>query len=209
MKKIPVAIFGRVSKNIQDYNRQIADMQDTAVQSGYEVVSIITEKISGSKKNDEREGVMELLSLAEKKKIKKVLTTEVSRLGRNVSETLKILDRLTELGVSVYVKNLGIETLTSEGKRSVPAGLVFTLMAELARAEKEILVERIKSGQKYSREVKGIKPGRPTGTSITKEDLKKKYSKVILDLRAGISIRKTAKIHGLSPATVLKLKLFI
>ena len=123
-----------------------------------------------------------------------------------MSETLKILDELTELKVSVYAKNLGIETLTHDGKRSVAAGIMFTLMAELARAEKEILVERIKSGQKYSREVKGIKPGRPSGTVLDKEELKKKYSKVLLDLKAEISIRKIAKIHGLSPATVMKLK---
>ena len=48
-----------------------------------EIVAEITEKISGVKDNQERDGgVQELLRLAQKGIIQKVLVQEVSRLGR-------------------------------------------------------------------------------------------------------------------------------
>lgn len=205
----PIAIFVRVSKNSQDYNRQISELSEIANRNSYDIVSIISEKISGSKKNEDREGIQELLTLANKGKIKKVLTSEVSRIGRNVSDTLKILDTLTELNISVYARNLGIETLTPDGKRSIPAGILFTLMAELARGEKELLVERIKSGMKYASEVRGRVAGRKKGSGMTDAQFKKKYSKLITDLQKGLSIRKVAKANDVSTFTVQRAKALI
>jgi DNA invertase Pin-like site-specific DNA recombinase len=49
----------------------------------YEVVAEIAEKVSGSKDNKDRDGVQELLRLAQKGIIQKVLVQEVSRLGRS------------------------------------------------------------------------------------------------------------------------------
>lgn len=206
---IPVAIFVRVSKTSQDYNRQINELTELANRSNYSVVSVISEKISGTKKNEDREGIQQLLTLANNGKIKKVLTSEVSRVGRNVSDTLKILDELTELKISVYAKNLGIETLTPDGKRSIPAGILFTLMAELARGEKELLVERIKSGMKYAKEVKGKVAGRKIGTGMTDAQFKKKYSYLITDLQKGLSVRKVALANKISTFTVQRVKALI
>lgn len=204
--KLPVAIFTRVSKLSQDYNRQITELQEIADRNNYHVVAVISEKISGSKKNEDREGIQELLTLAKKGEIKKVLTSEVSRVGRNVADTLKILDTLTDLKISVYAKNLGIETLTPDGKRSIPAGILFTLMAELARGEKELLVERIKSGMKHAREIKNKIPGRRKGSGMSDDEFKKKYSRVIADLKKGLSIRKVAKANEVSLFTVQRVK---
>ena len=59
--KTPVAIFGRVSLDSMDFQRQINDLQKVADKCDYEVVSIITEKISGAKNNDDRLGIQQLL----------------------------------------------------------------------------------------------------------------------------------------------------
>ena len=80
--KTPVAIFGRVSLDSMDFQRQISDLQKVADRLNYEVVSIITEKISGAKNNDERLGVQQLLQEARQGIFQKILCTEVSRLGR-------------------------------------------------------------------------------------------------------------------------------
>ena len=61
MSKNPVAIFGRVSLDSMDFQRQINDLQKVAEKFDYEVVSIITEKISGAKNNDDRLGIQQLL----------------------------------------------------------------------------------------------------------------------------------------------------
>jgi DNA invertase Pin-like site-specific DNA recombinase len=55
--KTQAAIFGRVSSEEQDFKRQINDLQKIATRLNYEVVTIITEKISGAKSNDERKGI--------------------------------------------------------------------------------------------------------------------------------------------------------
>ena len=62
--KIPVAIFARVSSDEQDFNRQILDLKKIAVANKFEVVSIISEKVSGAKSNDERIGIQQLLNEA-------------------------------------------------------------------------------------------------------------------------------------------------
>ena len=73
MSKIPVSIFGRVSLDSMDFQRQINDLQKVAEKFDYEVVSIITEKISGAKNNNERMGVQQLLQEARQGKFKKIL----------------------------------------------------------------------------------------------------------------------------------------
>jgi len=158
-----VAIFVRVSKNSQDYQRQITDLNGLAKRKGYNVVRTISEKVSGGNNNNQRTGINELLALAGDGKIKKVLVTEISRLGRKTSEVLNVIERLTDLRISVYVKNYDLETLSPDGKRNPVAQLLFTLLAEFARIEREFLIERINSGLDQARR-NGKKLGRPVGT---------------------------------------------
>ena len=123
-------IFVRVSKREQDYQRQIEDLRAVAHSQSIQVVAEIAEKVSGAKNNQERDGLQELLTMARKREINKVLVQEVSRLGRSTVEVLNVLDELTKLQISVYVQNFGIETLKN-GKRNPLAQFMFTLLAEL------------------------------------------------------------------------------
>ena len=83
---------------------------------------------------------------------------------------------------------------------------MFSLLAEMARAERETLVERIHSGLAEARR-KGVCIGRPPGRkSSTTVDLVAKYPDVARQLRAGQSIRHAAAITGKSKATVEKIK---
>jgi DNA invertase Pin-like site-specific DNA recombinase len=202
---IPVAIFVRVSKQAQDYERQIADLKHCAERQVYSIVTTIAEKISGIKRNDERRGVVELLALVTSGRIKKVLVTEVSRLGRRTSDVLAIIEELTEHGVSVYLHNYNLETLTPQGKRNPVASLLCTLLTEFFRLEKETLIERIHSGLDNARR-KGKTLGRPHGT--TKEDaaLVKEYSAVVRCLKQDFPLKQTAKPAGVSVNTVRKVK---
>lgn len=199
------AIFVRVSKQSQDYERQIHDLQRHAERQGYKVVEVIAEKVSGAKDNSAREGIETLLRLARSGKIHKVLVTEVSRLGRKTSEVLAVIEEFCELGVSVYAQNYNLETLTAAGKRNPVASLLFTLLAEFARVERETLVERIHSGLEQARR-RGIKLGRPFGTGKSVEQLQTEYAHVIRYLRQGYSLRKTAKLADVSLNTVRKVK---
>jgi DNA invertase Pin-like site-specific DNA recombinase len=195
-------IFVRVSKREQDYQRQLEDLRALAKTQNLEIVTEIAEKISGAKDNQERDGVQELLRLAQKGIIQKVLVQEVSRLGRSTVEVLKVLEELTSLHVGVYVQNFGFETLKN-GKRNPIAQFMFTLLAEFARMERETLRERILSGMEEARR-QGKHLGRPDGSLENKETFLKKYPSVVRNLRQGISVRKTAKICDTSINTVRK-----
>ena len=84
---LQAVIFTRVSKNVQNYQRQIDDLTVYATKQGWTVIGVIAEKISGSRSNEDRDGIAQLLESASLGKFKKVLVSEVSRLGRRPSQT--------------------------------------------------------------------------------------------------------------------------
>ncbi len=65
---------------------------------------------------------------------------------------------------------------------------------------------RLQSGrEKYIRD--GGRLGKPKGSGIkTKDKLAIEYKAVIKNLKAGQSVRNTAKITGVSPSTVQRVK---
>ena len=80
--------------------------------------------------------------------------TEVSRLGRGTAEVLTLAEALLARGVNLRVLNLGIDTATPAG------GLVLTMMAGLARFERDLLRERQARGIAAARG-RGKHLGRP------------------------------------------------
>lgn len=202
-------IFVRVSRKDQDYQRQLQDLRAIAASMNLVVVREIAEKISGAIRNQQREGIQELLSLAHQRKIDKVLVQEVSRLGRSTVEVLQVVEELTDLGVSIYVQNFGIETLkqgrNGELHRNPVAQFLFTMLAEFARLERETLRERILSGMEEARR-KGKKIGRPEGSQKQLQNYLKDYPSVVRNLKQGLSLRQTAKVCGVAVNTVRKVK---
>ncbi|WP_159473510.1 recombinase family protein [Dyadobacter sp. 3J3] len=201
-------IFSRVSKNVQNYQRQIDDLKAYAEKQGWTISRIIAEKISGSKSNDDREGIGELLAAAKKGEIQKVLVSEVSRLGRRPSQTHQVLEELTNLKISLYIHQFNIETLLPNGKLNPAASMIFSITADLARQERETHIERIISGMELAKR-NGQKFGRRHGRLYTDAQLLRKYSKAVKDIELGLSIRKVAKLHEISPDTVQRLKRLI
>jgi DNA invertase Pin-like site-specific DNA recombinase len=204
MSKIPVAIFGRVSLDSMDFQRQINDLQKVADRCDYEVVSIITEKISGAKNNDERLGIQQLLSQAKQGKFRKVLCTEISRLGRSNTQTLSLIDELHQLGVSIYFQDLNSETLNEKGEVSFQTEILTNLLSLFAKNERVTLISRIKSGMLQAKK-NNIHCGRPKGFENT-DDFLSKYPKVIEGLNRGFSVRECVKLYDVSLGTVAKIR---
>lgn len=203
------AIFARVSTaDKQTTTRQVNDLRDLCAKQSWTVVATITEHVSGVKKNSEREGVQQLFDLAQRRGINKVVVTEISRIGRNVSESVQIIDQLTASGVSLYIQNIGMETLLADGKPNFMFKPILLTLVGFAEMERELLRERIRSGLETAKR-KGKKLGRPTGITQTTDDVLAKYPAVVRQLRSGQSIRNVAKICDVSPNTVQRVKLAI
>lgn len=202
---VPVAILVRVSTLQQETDRQVSELTAYATAQGYEVVEVCQEKVSGMADETDRHGLHRVEALARAGAVKKVLVHEVSRLARRNSVAHGFVETLGDLGVSLYWHQQGIETLLPNGKRNPAAAIMFALLAEMARAERETLSERIKSGLMEARR-KGRKLGRPHGSTVPKKDLLGKYSDIVRQLRAGQSVRNTAKITGKGGSTVQRVK---
>ncbi|WAC21110.1 recombinase family protein [Luteolibacter sp. SL250] len=153
----------------------------------------------------ERPGLRRAEDLAAEGRIQKVLVHEVSRLARRNSIVHRFVETLEELQVSLYWHAQGIETLLPSGKRNPAAPIMLALLAEMARSEVETLSVRIKSGLEEARR-KGRKLGRPKGTVLEKKVLLLKYRDVVRQLKAGQSVRNTAKITRRGASTVQRVK---
>lgn len=202
---IPVAILVRVSTTKQETDRQVSELAAYAEAKGYKVVETCKEEISGAAPEDERRGLHRVEELARCGAIKKVLVHEVSRLARKNSVAHAFVETLEELRVSLYWHQQGIETLLPNGKRNPAAAIMFALLAEMARAERDTLSERIKSGLAEARR-KGRKLGRPTGSKMSEKEFLAKHRDVCRRLREGHSIRNAAKITGKGISTVQRVK---
>jgi DNA invertase Pin-like site-specific DNA recombinase len=200
-----VAIFARVSTAEQSSDRQLNDLRQLAEQQNWTIEVEITETISRVSKNAQRPAIAELLQLAAAGQIKKVLIAEVSRLGAKVVESVDTIEKLAGFGVSIYVANIGMETLLPDGRENFMFKPILMTLIGFAEMERELLRERIRSGMKTAKK-KGKHIGRKKGTTESPAKTLDKYPDVVRQIRKGRSIREAAKLADVSPATVQKVK---
>lgn len=198
-----VVIFARVSTNIQDYDRQINELTALADRNGWSVEETFAEKVSGAKLNTERIELVRMVEYVESHKIDKVIVTELSRLGRNTRQVLEVIELLNRKGISLYIQNYAIETLTEDGKENAMSQFLITILAEVARMERKTIKERMVSGYKNFI-AGGGKVGRRQGYRKTDEMMRAEYAEEIRLLRKGYSLRNVAKLTGTSVNTLRK-----
>lgn len=201
-------IFARVSTNVQDYDRQVNELTVLAKSNGWSVEAVFAEKISGAKANTERTELLNMISYVESNHINKVLVTELSRLGRDTLQVLEVIQMLNEKGISLYIQNYNIETLTKDGKVNAMSQFLITILAEVARMERKTIRERVESGYKNYR-ANGGKVGRKIGYKKAEETIREQYTEEIKLLKKGYSLRNISKITGTSINTIRKCKSLI
>lgn len=148
MKRI-AAIYARVSTSDgkQDYNRQVSDLTTLIKQHGYKQIEVFAESVSGYKKSDNRPKLTELLEKVEQSPTDFIIyTTEISRIGRNPTETRRIIDHLTDIGVPVYIQSIGQSTIEPNGKRNFIMNIILQVLIEYANLEAETFKTRSMSG---------------------------------------------------------------
>lgn len=207
-----VVILARVSTDKQEYHRQVNELTEYCNRVGWSVEATFCNKISGAKSIEERSEIQELIQYVKTHEISRVVCLEISRLGRNTLEALKVIQCLNENGVSLYVKNYNLETL-NDGKVNPVASLICTILLEIASMERLTIRERMESGRnQYIAKCKkeGIKMGRPSTYRKSDNVYKEQYSKDISLLKKGLSLRNISAITGTSINTLRKIKsLFI
>lgn len=146
-----VVFYGRVST---EHEAQLAalenQMQWYEDQAKYHpnwtvLKSYIDRGITGTQAK-KRPAFMEMLNDAKYHKFDLIVTREVCRFARNTVDTLVITRQLKEIGIEVYFVEDNIWTMNNDGE------LRLTIMATLAQEESRKTSERVRAGQKISRD---------------------------------------------------------
>ena len=206
-----VVIFARVSTDKQEYNRQVVEMEQYCKSVGWDVAKVFANKVSGTKRNEDRPEIVEMLQYIEENKIDKVCVLEISRLGRNTLEALKVIELLNEKKICLFIKNYNLETLDSKGNVNPITSLICTILLEISSMERHTIIERMSSGRdQYIAKCRatGKKMGRPASYRKSDDTMREQYKKEIALLKQGISLRNINAITNTSIATIRKLYKF-
>jgi DNA invertase Pin-like site-specific DNA recombinase len=201
-----VVIFSRVSTQIQDYTRQTDELLEYASKMGYSVERVFEEKISGAKKNEERKELMAMMDYIKEHNISKILTWELSRIGRNAVQVLQTIELLNQAKVSLFIKNYNLETLNQDGSVNPLSQFMVQILNSVNEMERQTIVQRLRSG--YTAAIKnGTKVGRKTGVQIkSAEQFLQENKDIAKLLKQGYSVRKVMKLADKSSGTVQKVK---
>lgn len=200
-----IILYYRVSTSAQDYSHQQSALRKYAKTHHYEIVKEFGEKISGGKKIEERAAIRELLDFVKTNKVDKVVVYEASRLSRRQIDFLSIIEQLTELGVSLYILQNGLETLLPDKTPSPIANLVLGIMSQYNSLEKNLIRSRMSIGYEHHR-ASGGRVGRKVGYRKSEDEYRLTYDREIALLSKGNTLKDVRAITGTSINTLRKLK---
>lgn len=97
-----------------------------------------------------------------------IIVSELSRLGRSISEVVEIVNGLIKKKVKLIAIKQGI---TVNGKHDMSGKIIITMFALMAEIERDIISERTKMGLERAKS-QGIKLGNPSIDRINKKRVK-------------------------------------
>jgi DNA invertase Pin-like site-specific DNA recombinase len=188
-----VAIYTRVSTDVQSTKNQLRELQGIAERHGWSIVATFEDAgISGAKGRERRLGLDKLLQGVARREFDLVAAWSVDRLGRSLQDLVSFLGELHAKRVDLYLHQQGLDTTTPAGKA------LFQMLGVFAEFERAILRERVNSGLARAR-AEGKVLGRPRVAANVEARARKQLAK-------GTGILKVAKALGIGTGTVQRIK---
>ena len=176
--------YARISTGDQKLDLQM----DALVKFGVDRERVYTDQASGSRfDRPGLRGCMKALRAGDT-----LVVWKLDRLGRSVIDVLEMIKRLHERDVQIVSLTESIDGRTAIGK------LMITILAGFAQMERDLIIERTKSGLRAAR-AKGVRLGRIPGVSKL-DDRADEIQKL---LEAKVSKAAVARILGVSRTTVV------
>lgn len=176
----------RVSTDQQDLNKQRHLLLEYAQKNQWLIHEFIEAEVSSQKSQTQRkiDVLLEKLESGDR-----LLVAELSRLGRNMLETLNIINTLTEKQIDVvFVRQPELSTNSSHSK------LLLAIYSYFAEAERDYISIRTKQGLAAAK-AQGKLLGRPKGSKNKKgRALDAFHSDLKKYLELGISVASIMKI---------------
>ena len=175
----------RVSTDSQDLEKQRHLLLEYAQRQQLLIDEFINVEMSSRKDTKERR-IDELLTKLDEGDT--LIVAELSRLGRNMLETLNIINRLGEQGVQIiFVRQPELSTLGSHTK------LLLAIYSYFAEAEREYISLRTKQGLAAAK-ASGKKLGRPKGSKNKDRVLDPFKQQIAEYLKLGLNLAAIRKI---------------
>jgi DNA invertase Pin-like site-specific DNA recombinase len=193
----------RVSKDDQDLNKQRHLLLEYSQQQKLLIDEFIEIEIS-SRKNQAERRITELMDKLQPGDL--LLVAELSRLGRNMLETLNIIHELTNKGVKiVFIRQPELSTTGPHTQ------LLLAIDSYFAETEREFISIRTKQGLAAAK-AQGKQLGRPKGSRNQERPLDpyREQIEAYLQIRLSIAaIRKLINKHLPAPLTYNSYKYFV
>lgn len=145
------ALYTRVSTADQNVAMQVNDLRQLASQRGYVIVNEYSDVISGARAR--RPGLDELMADAHRGQFDVVLVWAADRLARSVKHFLEVLDELNHRNIEFVSFRENLDTGGPLGRA------VVTIVSVVAELERNLIIERVKSGMRRAR-LEGRRIGR-------------------------------------------------
>ncbi|MDB4108029.1 recombinase family protein [Flavobacteriaceae bacterium] len=172
-----------------------------------ETCKIIEDKCSGAIPFFERDGGKKILELTEKRVVDEIIVHEIDRLGRNLLDILKTIAFFNTKKVNIEFKKQGLRTLNEDGSENDISKMVISILGVVAEMERKMIRERQLEGIAIAK-ANGVYKGRKKDT--TEDPIrflnKEKNKKAVVLLNKGYKNIQIAKIVGLHPNTVTRIK---
>jgi DNA invertase Pin-like site-specific DNA recombinase len=170
---------------------QVASLKAVAADHGWTVVDVFVDHQATAKK-DRRPAEMALLeAIRSRDSVERVLLWSIDRVGRTLVDLVGFIETCRTNGIGLYLHEQGIDTATSYGMS------LFELAGMMAYHLRQSRRDKILRGQAAVRGI--VRFGRPPMPTIKIEKAKKA-------LIAGKGVRETARLSGISAASVTRLK---
>ena len=186
-----VALYMRCSTDQQSVDLQRNDLQSLCQRhSDWNVTEYVDAGISGTKSR--RPALDKMMADVRRGKVDTVCVWRFDRLARSVSHLLQSLEEFRSRDVDFVSYSEAIDTSSAIGK------MAFTVLGAVAELERNIIIERVRAGQRAAK-ARGKHIGR--ASLITDEQ----KAQIAFLRSQGASLRVIASQVGLSHDTVHRL----
>lgn len=174
-------------------DEQAAILRTVAADNGWTVAKVFIDRPTTTKKDRERRpGQIALIEAIRSGTVDKVLLYGIDRVGRTLAELVCFVETCQTCRVQLYCHAPYIDTATSNGLS------LFDLAGMMAYHLRQSRRDRILCGQASARAA-SVRFGRPPMPSAKVEKAKQ-------GLAAGKGVRQVARLTGISPASVSRIK---
>jgi DNA invertase Pin-like site-specific DNA recombinase len=189
-----VAIYARSSPDCPvSADEQAKHLRKVAAERGWMVAHVITDRPTSVRKgHDRRPGELALIEAIRSGAIDRVMVWSIDRIGKSLVELISFLETCRTANVPIWVDEQKLDTAMSNGLS------LFDMAAMMALHLRQSRRDKILRGQFAARAL-SIRFGRPP-IPITKAEKAKR------ELAAGKGVRQVARMAGISPASVSRIK---